>query len=247
MKLDIQFPRTMFPVAVVRQLYRDWLSVHGVESVGFSTIKISRAEEQWTFDDLEEFFSEYEKGFTKATLYLSGRALLGGDQASGSAQWELVDLMFEQNSWGANASSKSLDRSRMLQVLSGIREVKDMYKIEYPEPPPVKPRIFIGHGRAGDWERLYRHLRDHHDLDAFAYETEERAGQTIQGFLEEALATTNFAVIVMTGDDETGDGAIRARQNVVHEAGLFQGKLGFANVILACENGIEPLSNLAGI
>ena len=44
----------------------------------------------------------------------------------------------------------------------------------------------------------------------------------------EMLDTAAVALLVMTAEDERTDGAAVARQNVVHEAGLFQGRLGFA-------------------
>lgn len=51
----------------------------------------------------------------------------------------------------------------------------------------------------------------------------------------------------MTGEDQTIDNKRLARQNVVHEAGLFQAKLGFENVVLLKEVGVEQFSNAQGI
>ena len=51
----------------------------------------------------------------------------------------------------------------------------------------------------------------------------------------------------MTGEDEQPDGQMRARMNVVHEAGLFQGRLGFARAIVLLEEGCEEFSNIAGL
>ncbi len=56
-----------------------------------------------------------------------------------------------------------------------------------------------------------------------------------------------MAVIVCTAEDLTNEGVARARQNVIHEAGLFQGRLGFERVILIEQDGIEEPSNLAGL
>ena len=51
-----------------------------------------------------------------------------------------------------------------------------------------------------------------------------------------------------TGEDETKDGKLLARQNVVHEASLFQGgKLGFTRAIILLEEVTEEFSNLAGL
>jgi predicted nucleotide-binding protein len=61
------------------------------------------------------------------------------------------------------------------------------------------------------------------------------------------LNKASFAVLVMTGEDEAGDGKMRARQNVVHELGLFQGHLGFPRAIVLLEDDTEEFSNLAGV
>jgi len=65
--------------------------------------------------------------------------------------------------------------------------------------------------------------------------------------LEEMLDSSSFALLVMTGEDETKDGKTLARQNVVHEAGLFQGKLGFSRAIILLEDGTEEFSNIHGL
>jgi len=51
----------------------------------------------------------------------------------------------------------------------------------------------------------------------------------------------------MTGEDEQADGKVQARMNVVHEAGLFQGRLGFTRAILLIEDGCEEFSNIEGL
>jgi predicted nucleotide-binding protein len=56
-----------------------------------------------------------------------------------------------------------------------------------------------------------------------------------------------IALLVLTAEDETADGKERARQNVVHEAGLFQGRLRFARAIVLLEEGCEEFSNIQGL
>ena len=51
----------------------------------------------------------------------------------------------------------------------------------------------------------------------------------------------------MTGEDTMEDGTVRARQNVIHETGLFQGRLGFTKAIVLKEAGTEEFSNLHGV
>jgi predicted nucleotide-binding protein len=118
-----------------------------------------------------------------------------------------------------------------------------------PEPPSpeTRPKIFIGHGHGTQWRDLKDHLTDKHGYQVAAYEVGVRSGYTITNILAEMLAESSFALIVMTGEDETADGRMRARQNVVHELGLFQGKLGFQRAIMVAESTVEPLSNLDGV
>jgi predicted nucleotide-binding protein len=51
----------------------------------------------------------------------------------------------------------------------------------------------------------------------------------------------------LTGEDEQADGRLRARMNVIHEAGLFQGRLGFTRAIVLLEQGCEEFSNIHGL
>jgi predicted nucleotide-binding protein len=61
------------------------------------------------------------------------------------------------------------------------------------------------------------------------------------------LIAASFAFLIMTGEDEHADGALHARENVIHEAGLFQGKLGFRRAIILLEEGCKNFSNIHGL
>lgn len=73
------------------------------------------------------------------------------------------------------------------------------------------------------------------------------AGRTITDRLNQMLADAMFAFLVLTAEDQQLDGTQRARQNVVHEAGLFQGRLGFDRAILLVEENVEEFSNSSGL
>lgn len=107
--------------------------------------------------------------------------------------------------------------------------------------------IFIGHGHSKVWARLKIHLKEDLNLNALAFEDEARTGETIINILEKFLEEASFAILIMTAEDDTADGNIRARQNVIHEAGLFQGRLGFDKVIILKQEGIEKFSNIDGL
>lgn len=72
-------------------------------------------------------------------------------------------------------------------------------------------------------------------------------GLTIVEKLENVSEQCSFAIVLMTKDDEQKDGGVRARQNVIHEIGFFQGKYGRRNVVLLAERGVEFFSNISGI
>jgi predicted nucleotide-binding protein len=65
--------------------------------------------------------------------------------------------------------------------------------------------------------------------------------------LEEMLVTAKFAFLIMTADDEQKDGSFTALQNVVHEAELFQGRLGFNKAIILLEEKCQDFSNIRGL
>ena len=58
-----------------------------------------------------------------------------------------------------------------------------------------------------------------------------------------------MAVLVLTGEDLAGDEklALRARQNVIHELGLCQGRFGIHRALALVEEGIDLPSNLGGV
>ncbi|HEV8582550.1 MAG TPA: TIR domain-containing protein, partial [Thermoanaerobaculia bacterium] len=73
------------------------------------------------------------------------------------------------------------------------------------------------------------------------------AGVTNVARLAEMLDAAALAFVVLTAEDEAKDGTMRARMNVVHEAGLFQGRLGFNRAIVLLEDGCEEFSNIQGL
>jgi predicted nucleotide-binding protein len=73
------------------------------------------------------------------------------------------------------------------------------------------------------------------------------AGITNIARLSEMLDSAAIAFLIMTGEDEQTDGSVHARMNVVHEAGMFQGRLGFTRAIILLEDGCQEFSNIQGL
>ena len=65
--------------------------------------------------------------------------------------------------------------------------------------------------------------------------------------LKEMLESCCIAFLIMTGEDEHKDGTLHARENVIHEVGLFQAQLGYEKAIILREEGCEIFSNIDGI
>lgn len=107
--------------------------------------------------------------------------------------------------------------------------------------------VFIGHGRSPLWKDLEKFLTSKLELPCDEFESICPAGKTIVGRLEEMLDKACFAFLIMTGEDSDPDGSVHARHNVIHEIGLFQGRLGFAKAIVLLEDGCKEFSNIHGL
>jgi predicted nucleotide-binding protein len=112
---------------------------------------------------------------------------------------------------------------------------------------PESGKIFIGHGRSPMWRELKDFLQDRLHLKWDEFNREPTAGYTTVARLEKMLDEASFAFLVMTAEDEHSDMKLHARQNVIHEVGLFQGKLGFKKAIILLEEGCEKFSNIEGL
>lgn len=218
---------------------KEALAICGKETGAYSR-EVHIDDENWEFDSDEEFFAAYRKPRVSYYYYvqyfpdkkpihafrLQGRArkCLVTVEGKSVAKIEAVFEIFEKN----------LEASRL----------PDLDPSEVGEPAPI---IFIGHGQSNEWRDLKDHLTDKHGYRVTAYEVGARAGHTIRDILQELLATSSFALLVLTAEDEAGEGKLRARQNVIHELGLFQGRLGFPRAIAIVERNTELLSNLDGV
>lgn len=204
---------------------------------GYRSLSYERGAERWRPDDLEELLAEID-----------------GDPEPDS--WSLyvsIDkrlLAVEFNAWRTEVEVGAPTKVEIQRVLNAFNQAAPESRLpasDEPEWEQPRPVVFIGHGRSGDWRKIKDHLQDQQGYKVEAYEVGARAGHGIRDVLNSMLASSSFALLVMTAEDE-GEGDLkRARQNVVHEAGLFQGTLGFHRAIAVVESGVEVFSNLSGI
>jgi len=211
---------------------RVWLSTRAVERIvaelqaivedpgktQFETLTISKGDEDWNYDTLAEFLSELCDDARYARISIRNPDVY------------LVANMWHPSMLPTEIEISSASRDRIIRLGNVVDScASDCYVPAPPEPEhvPPKPLVFVGHGNSPQWRDLKDHLQDQHGSAVIAYETGARAGHTIRDVIDGMLAKSSFAVLVMTGEDEMEDGTLRARQNVIHEIGLFQGRLGF--------------------
>lgn len=111
----------------------------------------------------------------------------------------------------------------------------------------IGTNVFIGHGRSTLWRELKDFVVDRLKLPYEEFNRVPVAGVTNISRLSEMLDGAGCALILLTAEDEHADGSHRARMNVIHEAGLFQGRLGFTKAIVILEEGCEEFSNIQGL
>lgn len=108
-------------------------------------------------------------------------------------------------------------------------------------------KIFIGHGGSSkEYLNLGVWLTDL----GFEWEVFDRkptAGLSTKERLAEMLDNAEMAFLLLTPEDENALGEMEARSNVIHEVGLFQGRLGFTKAIVLLEEGCEEFSNILGL
>jgi hypothetical protein len=111
----------------------------------------------------------------------------------------------------------------------------------------IGTNVFIGHGRSKEWKDLKDFVSERMRLPWDEFNRIPVAGIPNTVRLSTMLDAAAIAFLVMTAEDEKADGKMQARMNVVHEAGLFQGRLGFSRAIVMLEEGCEEFSNIIGL
>jgi len=121
-------------------------------------------------------------------------------------------------------------------------------KFKTPKIPMItKSKVFIGHGNSSVWRDLKDFLHDRLHLEWDEFNREPSAGYPTTKRISQMLDSAGFAFIVMTAEDEHSDKSLHARENAIHEAGLFQGRLGFERAIILLEEGCSEFSNIVGL
>lgn len=231
-----------WPVDIIRRVTERFNSVVAEPAEEHKlTLTIERRGDHWTFDTMAEFYEEYRGEVDKATYIRVVPKL---------------EALLSLNYW----PSPGLPISLITVTFPDRALVPEVYEVaaEYAEPVQAafmtelvqknsEVVIAIGHGHSDAWREVRDYLQDKLGFKVEAYETGPRAGRSRVDVLTELLDGCNFALLVHTADDEQADGEARARENVVHETGLFQARYGFRRAIIVRESGCATFSNVHGL
>ncbi|MDF7801054.1 nucleotide-binding protein [Pontiellaceae bacterium B1224] len=235
------YPRTFLSAQAYEAIIREYCNLAQDDTdVSVGTLSIKNKETTWDYDTYTEFLSELRTEYTYTYIYLNNQGF----------SLSIESTKYSESDVTTTVTIDSSERETIFRMSNEVDRACESCII--PPPPTVaktseKPKIFIGHGASSCWRDLKDHLQDHHKYDVIAYETGARAGHTIRDVISEMLKQSSFAVLVMTAEDDMPDGSKRARQNVIHEIGLFQGRLGFTKAVVLKENGTEEFSNIHGV
>jgi predicted nucleotide-binding protein len=227
------YSRTWFSIKTIQDAYNECLSlVGGAKKVDYFTHKLNRRNESWEYDTINEFYSSFNDG---DSYYLR-------IDCTGRFKFEMFGYSKKEGRIQVSVISKnSQEIDSIFQIFERDVEVSKIIAVK----DPVK--VFIGHSHDDQWRLLKDHLHDLHRYEVIAYEIGPRAGLSVKEVLEKMLNDSSIAFLVLTGEDITNYGEVYARQNVVHELGLFQGRLGFNKAIALLEEGVVEFSNIYGI
>lgn len=150
--------------------------------------------------------------------------------------------------WLAEQASFGAQTVEMAKIARHTeRYLKQKLKMKGQTVAKTDGKIFIGHGRSQAWRDLKDFLQDRLQLPWDEFNREPTAGLSTKERLEAMLDSASFAFLVMTAEDEHADSSQHARENVIHEVGLFQGRLGFRRAIVLLEHGCAEFSNIEGL
>jgi predicted nucleotide-binding protein len=191
----------------------------------------------------------------RAVRFISGESIHDNYEVPSAFWWAEGAEALEQN-WITGDFETWLKQQLHLRAfgvsflradIETLLPVNVVESVELTKEPATGNTVFIGHGGSLIWLQLKDFLKDVWRLDVDEFNSVSAAGIPTVTRLEEMLHAAKFAFLIMTAEDEQHDGTHNPRLNVVHEAGLFQGKLGFRKAIILLEEKCQEFSNIRGL
>lgn len=221
-QLRRRYARAAVSPSALSAAYSAFLAERGRAAAQRQVFRIDRRDECWDLEGIEDFLAEYGAGPCRALLL---------DEAADSA------FSFTDDEGAAEVTVRLRTREQVRRVLVALDENAARSPFT----------IFIGHGRDPQWQVLATHLRERHGFHVVTYETLAAYGQPASQVLEVAARTASVALLVHTAELQASDGSRHSVPNVVHETGLFTGRLGPRRALVLREDSCRPFTNIAGL
>jgi hypothetical protein len=220
---------TRFPFRAIEEAHDRFRQLGGSATapMKFQHLRTGSGPESWQYDTRAEFAGAYA-----------------------NCDFFMFDEILSHGRFNLEGQARTLTLRVSLPERSMIEDVFAMFERHLEVAKIVSSKeiqVFVGHGRDKQWRELEAHLRDHHGFKVIAYEVGPRAGMSVKEVLQAMLDASAFALLVLTAEDLHADGELHARENVIHELGLFQGRLGFLRAIALVEEDVKEFSNILGI
>jgi len=161
--------------------------------------------------------------------------------------------------WSDWVSESKYDIRRQITVFESLIErlplitsAVETNKVDGATTKELSNKIFIVHGHNSEVKQIVARTISQLKLEPIILHEQAEQGRTIIEKFEKNSSDVNFAIVILTADDEgkslkEDNYKFRARQNVVFEMGYFIGKLGRENVFLLLDNGVDKPGDLDGI
>jgi sugar/nucleoside kinase (ribokinase family) len=108
-------------------------------------------------------------------------------------------------------------------------------------------RVFLVHESKRDWQAVRRFIVDQCKLEVFELSLAGVDENALAEIMAEQLPRCSFGVCVLSTDVSPGGAAGNADQDLVHQAGILQGRYGFKRVAILAEQSCMTFSNIAGL
>lgn len=166
----------------------------------------------------------------------------------GSEGYDLVWRYFPERNSTINDRIQNVN-DQLLQYLT--ESLKDIIGANPEQEDQIKRvsgnTVFIIHGHDGYLKTQVQLLLQRAGVNSIVLHEQPDIGRNIIEKLIEETDKANYAIALLSPDEELKDGSKRARQNVILEIGYFLGKLDKSRVKLVKKGDTEIPSDLSGI
>lgn len=214
------------PLNQLRDLYEAFAAGRRLAAKVRTRFEVRRQDDVWEFERAEDFFHEVASGPCDGRLR------------------EEHGESFLDVAWSAAAPDLTItlrrpDAGDVAQLMARLGDIGAHV---------VRPlRVFLGHGRDHQWRALRDHLVGHPDVEILTYESHALAGDPATIVLERLAEDADAAVVLFTAELRADEGWRYAVPNVIHETGLFQGRLGWGRTLIVREDSCSTFANTAGL